>query len=61
MSSYWYFKDRKSADKMTWFIVIMLVIGVLLGLAFPNSNQKSNGKNMINKESKDSVVIKKIE
>lgn len=54
-SSILYYLDRKTSNKLVWFVIIMLVLTVFWVIIFPG-NEKSNSKaNKINQEIKDSV------
>lgn len=61
MVSGWYLfnKDRGMAIRLTWFFIIMLIIGVVLGYLFPVHNQRNTQKENSSKtEVKDSVELR---
>ncbi len=51
-----FFKDRKTADLMVLFLLIIIIITVIFSVLFPKINNKSkiNDKN-INKIANDSI------
>lgn len=46
MVSGWYLfkKDRKTAIRLTWFLIVVLIISVLIAVFFPNAKTKTEGK-----------------